>query len=79
MEYQIDLAGAKPDLGAAQQTLHAIDPAALMAVDFSGRQLRVATVLSAEDLRATLRRAGLEVRDGDLQRLPSTCCGGCGG
>jgi hypothetical protein len=79
MEYQINLAGLKPDVAAIQRSLHAVDPAALLAIDAAGRHLRVATSLPAIDLRSLLGRNGLSLRDDELQALPSVCCGGCGG
>lgn len=79
MEYQITLAGPKPDLAALQLSLHHLDPAALLAIDSAGRQLRVATSLPAAELQSLLRRSGLNLRDGELQAQPSVCCGGCGG
>jgi hypothetical protein len=79
MEYQITLAGPKPDLAALQLSLHSQDPAALLAIDSTGRQLRVATSLPAGELQSLLRRSGLNLRDGELQAQPSVCCGGCGG
>lgn len=79
MEYQITLAGPKPDLAALQLALHGQDPAALLAIDTTGRQLRVATWLPAPELQALLRRNGLNLRDGELEAQPSVCCGGCGG
>ncbi len=79
MEYQIRLAGPKPDLAAIQLSLHAVDPAALLAIDASGRELMIATNLGKGELQSLLRRNGLDLADGDLQARPSVCCGGCGG
>lgn len=79
MEYQITLTGPKPDLAAIQRSLQAIDPAALLAIDVSGRQLMLATNLGKGELRSLPQHNGLELAEGDLQAQPSVCCGGCGG
>ena len=79
MEYQIRLAGPKPDMATLQGALLALDPAAMMAIDTSGRLMRVATVLTSSELGELFARNGLVLPAGALEPLPSVCCGGCGG
>ena len=58
--------------------LNALDPAALVDVDTAGR-LRISTLLPDAELLLALGLAGLLVAPCDVERLPSECCGGCGG
>jgi len=58
--------------------LAVLDPAALVDVDRSGR-LRISTVLPFAELLLALGQAGARVAPQDLERVPSECCGGCGG
>jgi len=41
--------------------------------------VRISTTLDEHDLLDCLLRAGAQPCAGDLERLPSVCCGGCGG
>ena len=79
VEFQIKLVGQRPDLGAIHQGLTAADPAAIVDQDPSGESLRVATSLDEFGLLLALRSAGWPVEASQLNRLPSNCCGGCGG
>ena len=60
------------------ERLNDLDPAALVDVDAAGR-LRISTVLPDAEVLLVLGLAGLVVAPADVQRLPSECCGGCGG
>ena len=55
-----------------------LDPAALVDVDAYGR-LRISTVLPDAEVLLALGLAGACVAPQDLERMPSECCGGCGG
>ena len=55
-----------------------LDPSALVDVDRAGR-VRISTVLPDAEVLVALFQAGLFVSAADLERLPSECCGGCGG
>lgn len=79
MEFQIKLVGQHPDLAAIQQGLTAADPAAVVDQDPSGEHLRVATSLDEFGLLMALRGAGWPLEASQVNRLPSNCCGGCGG
>lgn len=79
MEFQIRIAGPRPDLAAISQGLASADPAAVVDQDASGTNLRVATSLDEFGLLMALRSAGWPLEASQLTRLPSNCCGGCGG
>jgi hypothetical protein len=77
MEYHIALHATPVDLGAVDEVVRAIDPAAL--VDLDHDTLRVSTYLRASELTTLIAAAGYPLDDGQLTQLPSTCCGGCSG
>ena len=54
------------------------DPAAVFDIDPAGG-LRIATSLGVDELRALLHGLGCEVGRGQVEVLPSICCGGCSG
>lgn len=79
MECHVTPAGPLPTTAALEQALRRADPAAVVEVTHGGRQLRVASVLDEHQLSTLLGTLGCPVTPEDLRRLPSTCCGGCGG
>jgi hypothetical protein len=79
MEFNISLAGARPDLARLQSVIAAVDPAAVVDCDPFGQQLRVSTVLSTGELKSLTGQAGLVLTDAQIEPRPSNCCGGCGG
>lgn len=76
MHYRIDTRGSA-EAATVERLLHAIDPAAL--VDADAGALRVSTIASANELAGVLREAGASIGLGGIARVPSECCGGCGG
>lgn len=78
MEFKIHLMGPAPDLDRVASQVGDADPSALVDVDAEG-VLRLSTLLPADELVAALSRADVWVRGADVEQLPSTCCGGCGG
>jgi len=78
MQYQVQLAGATPDLGAVEKALQSVDPAALVDVGSQQQVLRVAAAMDATQLLAVLGEGGLTV-SAQVERVASECCGGCGG
>ena len=58
--------------------LNDMDPSALVDVDTAGR-LRISTLLPDAEVLLALGLAGLAIAPAELERLPSECCGGCGG
>jgi hypothetical protein len=79
MEYAFELPCAMPDLSPLDRAIAGLDPAALVDVDASGRTLRMATVLTRDELLSCMREAGLAAEPSRLRQLPSVCCGGCSG
>lgn len=79
MQFRIHIAGSKPDLDAIGDALLAVDPAAMLDIDSSGRTIRIAASLGDAELMALVRDAGLPIAPDQLERVPSECCGGCGG
>lgn len=78
MEFKIHLMGPAPDLDRIASELGDRDPSAVVDVDADG-VLRLSTLLGTEELVAALGCADVWVRGADVEQLPSTCCGGCGG
>lgn len=68
-----------PDLATIEQALAMYDPSALVDYDASHGSLRISTVATEPELLASLRGAGIAAAAERLQRVPSQCCGGCGG
>lgn len=79
MEFHIDTAGAQLDLGAIEEALQDLDPAALLDMEGDGRTLRVSTILEGPTLLGLLAGAGVSVSVEQLYQVPSICCGGCSG
>lgn len=79
MEYHVTLTGLVPDLHSIDQTIRTADPAALVDLDRSNRQLRIAAAVGSAELLSLLGRAGLNVTRAQIAAQPSVCCGGCGG
>jgi hypothetical protein len=79
VEYAFELPCAMPDLSPLDRAIVGLDPAAIVDVDAGGRTLRMATVLTRDELLSCLREAGLPAEPSGLRQLPSVCCGGCSG
>ena len=79
MEYAFELPCAMPDLSPLDRAIVGLDPAALVDVDAGGRTLRMATVLTRDELLSCMQEAGLQADAERLRQLPSMCCGGCSG
>ena len=78
-EFAFEAPVAMPDLSPLDRAIVGLDPAALVDVDASGRTIRMATVLTRDELLSCLEAAGLPADPSRLRRLPSVCCGGCSG
>ena len=79
MEFSLPVIGLVPDLIEIERVLVATDPAALLDLSGDGNSLRISTLASDDELIECLRAAGIPAGVDDLGRLPSVCCGGCGG
>lgn len=78
MQYYIRVAGRPLEaVERLADRVRWVDPAAI--ADRAGPLLRVATCLSHSELEALCGEAGIALGEGDLEQLPSECCGGCGG
>lgn len=77
MQFQIRMAGPMPDIDAIEHAIREVDPAVL--VDMAGQTLRVAASIDVALLASLISQAGYPVSRHQLERVPSECCGGCGG
>jgi hypothetical protein len=79
VEFAFESPCAIPDASPLDRVVVALDPAALVDLDANGRTIRMATVLTRDELLSCLREAGLPADSSRLRQLPSVCCGGCSG
>lgn len=79
MEFRIEITGPAPDPRVIEDTIRAIDPAALVDIDPDCQALRVATLVGTHELAGLITQAGYRVDPAQVRQLPSTCCGGCSG
>ena len=79
MEFHVHLDAPAAALGAIQDAVATVDPAALVDFDITGGVLRVAAAVDAPRLAALLQVAGYPVQPGQVVRQPSVCCGDCSG
>lgn len=79
MQFKIKVAGLKPDVGAIEHAIRVVDPSALVDIDQTGQTLRIAASIDATQLLGLMSQAGYPVVEDQLERVPSECCGGCGG
>ena len=79
MEYRVELAGMTPDLAAVSDALLAADPAAVADFDAAAGALRVSTCVESDELLELLLLAGAAGSRGQVELMPSVCCGGCSG
>lgn len=79
MEFSLRFADQTPDLVAIGRELSAVDPSALFDLAASGQSVRISTMATEQELLDCLRAAGVDAVADDITRLPSVCCGGCGG
>ena len=79
MHYEIggELCSELPE--SVERVLHAGDSAAMVDRDPHSGALRVSSVVAPQELSELLQRAGYSLERTRIVRLPSECCGGCGG
>lgn len=68
-----------PDMAAIERAIAELDPAALLDFDVRASMVRISSVATETELLACLQQAGVGAEAGQFVRLPSECCGGCGG
>lgn len=79
MKFNIRTNGQPIDLASVEQALLAADPAAMIDLDGLNNVLRVSTYLDGAGLQSLIADAGFSVPLGDVELVPSECCGGCSG
>lgn len=79
MQFRINITGSSPDIARIEEVIRELDPAVSVDIDPTGQTLRVATLLDGMSLLEQLSQAGCLVGQDRLERVPSECCGGCGG
>lgn len=77
MQFTVQLPFRVDEQRLADALTHA-DPSSVLDLDPAGL-LRIAAVIDENTIAATLGAIGLPVDVRDIRRLPSECCGGCGG
>ncbi len=78
-QFRVPLSGPAPDLRVLERAVQEADPSALLDIEPISRVLRISTLLDERGLLPALDRGGLPVGAAQLERVPSECCGGCGG
>jgi len=78
MQYTLNTRGT-PDMAAIERALSELDPAALLDFDVRASVVRISSVATETELLACLQQAGIGAEAEQFVRLPSECCGGCGG
>jgi hypothetical protein len=79
MHFNVKISTSKPDVDAIEEAIREVDPSALVDIDPTGQTLRVAASIPASQLLELMGDAGYPVMEERLERVPSECCGGCGG
>jgi hypothetical protein len=78
MQYTLITSGA-PDMAAIERAIVELDPAAMLDFDARASMVRISSVATETELLDCLQQAGVGAAAGQFVRLPSECCGGCGG
>lgn len=78
MRYTLSTYGT-PDITAIEQAIAGCDPAVVLDFDIASSMVRISSVATEAELIDCLRQAGVTAGADQLVRLPSECCGGCGG
>ncbi|WP_162314383.1 hypothetical protein [Pseudoxanthomonas yeongjuensis] len=64
---------------AIERAIVELDPAAMLDFDARASMVRISSVATETELLDCLQQAGVGAAAGQFVRLPSECCGGCGG
>lgn len=78
MQYTLGTHGT-PDMAAIERAISELDPAALLDFDVRASMVRISSMATETELLDCLKQAGVKVDASQFSRLPSECCGGCGG
>ena len=78
MQYTLSTSST-PDMTAIERVISELDPAALLDFDARASMVRISSVATETELLDCLQQAGVSAAAGQFVRLPSECCGGCGG
>ena len=78
MQYTLSTTST-PDMGAIERAIVELDSAAVLDFDINASMVRISSVATETELLDCLRQAGVGAAAGQFVRLPSECCGGCGG
>ncbi len=78
-QFRVSLSGPTPNLQVLEEALLEADPSVLLDIEPLSRVLRISTLLDEHGLLPALGRGGLPIGAAQLERVPSECCGGCGG
>lgn len=79
MEYHIPLQSPSVDPITIERVLQEFDPAGLVDLDIDTGKLRISTMVMDIELVFIMEQAGHPIRLTQIERIPSGCCGGCGG
>lgn len=79
MEFNVDITGLAPDIGAIRAAIQNVDAGAVVDTAATKPILRVAAAVDVQELLYLFREAGCSVSPDRVEQLPSVCCGGCGG
>jgi len=78
MQYALSTTST-PDMGAIERAIAELDSAAVLDFDVAASMVRISSVATETELLDCLQQAGVGAAAGQFVRLPSECCGGCGG
>ena len=70
---------AAHDLPRLPAALADADPAAVVDFDAAHAVLRLSSYLQPVQIATVLSQAGLPTQEAQVAKIPSDCCGGCGG
>jgi hypothetical protein len=79
MQFTVQTFPITPDLPRVEAALADLDPSAIVDFDARSATLRLSTLLEPSQIAQALSVGGLAVDAVQVMRMPSECCGGCGG
>lgn len=79
MQFKLNSCGPLPAVDVIAQAIDAVDPASIVDLDPVGGALRISTAVGEAELASIIFQAGYALSPGQLEQLPSQCCGGCSG